>query len=79
MTDPNDETSEIKGYIKLSINVLGPGDKPPVHDPTKKLKVKDSGKVKLFTPGNVKMSPHIVEIKIFRAEHLTPLDLIENS
>lgn len=43
MTDPNDETSEIRGYVKVTINVLGPGDKPPVHDPTKNLKSADSG------------------------------------
>jgi hypothetical protein len=44
VTDVSDETSSINGFIKVTINVLGPGDKPPVHDPTKDLKnVNDNG------------------------------------
>lgn len=80
VTDPNDETSTINAYIKLTINVLGPGDKPPVHDPTKDLKNSDdNGHSKLFTPGGIKMSGHLVKFNIYRAEHLAPLDLIQNS
>jgi Ca2+-dependent lipid-binding protein len=75
MTDPNDETQAINAFLKISINVLGPGDKPPVHDPSKGLKDKeDSGVTKLFTPGRVKMAGHIVKICIYRCEHLAPLD-----
>ena len=29
MTDITDETQGINGFLKISINVLGPGDKPP--------------------------------------------------
>ena len=80
VTDPNDETSTITGYIKITINVLGPGDKPPVHDPTKDLKkLDDNGVSKLFTPGRVKMTGHIIKFNIYRAEHLAPLDLISNA
>ena len=42
LTDTTDETEGIQGYLKLSINVLGPGDKPPVHDPTEAIKDKGS-------------------------------------
>ena len=38
MTDTTDETQAVNGYLKITINVLGPGDKPPVHDPLKNLK-----------------------------------------
>lgn len=63
ITDMNDETQAINAYLKLSINVLGPGDKPPVHDPTKDLKDKNNnGVAKLFTPGRVKMTGHIVKL-----------------
>lgn len=35
---------------------MGPGDKPPVHDPSKGLKDKeDNGANKLFVPGRVKL------------------------
>jgi dysferlin len=80
MTDPNDETSTISAYLKVTINVLGPGDKPPVHDPTKDLKnVSDNGVSKLFTPGRVKMTGHLIKFNIYRCEHLAPLDLLTNS
>lgn len=59
---------------------MGPGDKPPVHDPSKNLKDKnDNGAIKLFTPGRVKMTSHIIKLSVFRAEHLAPLDLNSNS
>ena len=78
--DMNDETQAINAYIKISIGVLGPGDKPPVHDPKLELKSKtDNGKMKLFTPGRAKMQGHCVNFKLFRAEHLAPLDLLSNS
>jgi len=80
LVDPTDETGSINGYLKLTINVLGPGDKPPVHDPSKDLKNKnDNGVSKLFTPGRVKLTGHAVKVAIYRAEHLAPLDLLENT
>lgn len=81
MTDVTDETQEINGFLKLTINVLGPGDKPPVHDATKEnyKDKKDHGKSNLFAPGRVKLSGHIIKFGIYRAEHLAPLDLQENS
>ncbi len=80
LTDVSDETSEINGYLKVSINVLGPGDKPPVHDPSKNLKNKnDNGVSKLFTPGRAKMQGHVIKLSLFRCEHLAPLDLLTNS
>ena len=80
MTDMNDETQQINAYVKLTIAILGPGDKPAVHDPRKELKSKnDNGKMKLFSPGRVKMQGHLVEFNLYRAEHLAPLDLMSNS
>jgi len=35
--------------------------------------------MKLFTPGRVKLTGHLVKFNIFRAEHLAPLDLGSNS
>ena len=70
----------MNAFLKISINVLGPGDKPPVHDPSKNLKDKnDNGVAKLFTPGRVKMTSHAIKFNIYRCEHLAPLDLISNS
>jgi len=77
MTDTADETQGINAFLKLSICVLGPGDKPPVHDPSKDLKDRNNnGAIRLFTPGRVKMTGHIIKFGIYRAEHLAPLDLV---
>jgi hypothetical protein len=78
--DPKDESGDNTAFIKLTLNVLGPGDKPPINDPSKGLKDKgDNGVSKLFTPGKGKLTGHIVKFSIFRAEHLAPLDLLTNS
>jgi len=80
LTDPADETSEIKAFLRITINVLGPGDKPPVHDPLKHLVDRnDNGVNKLFTPSRVKLTGHIIKLAVYRAEHLAPLDLAINS
>ena len=80
LTDPADETSEVKAFLRITINVLGPGDKPPVHDHIKNLLDKnDNGVNKLFTPSRVKLTGHIIKLSIYRAEHLAPLDLVANS
>src|SRR5689334_2721713 len=80
MIDMTDETQSINAFLKVSINVLGPGDKPPIHDPSKDLKNKDdAGVSKLFTPGRVKMSGHIVKLSIYKCENLAPVDLNDNT
>lgn len=38
LTDTTDSTEGAKGYLRVSINVLGPGDRPPVHNALKDLK-----------------------------------------
>jgi hypothetical protein len=78
--DLTDESAEIKGFVKLSISVLGPGDKPVVHDAMKELKnKKDNGVNKLFTPGGTKLKSHEIKITIYRCEHLAPLDELTNN
>lgn len=55
LTDPTDETGAINGYLKITLVILGPGDKPPVHNPAASLKSKtDNGVNKLFAPGRMK-------------------------
>lgn len=80
MSDMSDETQAINAFVKITISVLGPGDKPPVHDPSKDVNNRnDNGVTRLFTPGRVKLSGHIVKFGLYRAEHLAPLDLISNT
>ena len=80
LIDPQDEEGGMNAFLKLTINILGPGDKPPVHDPKAGIKDKNANGVpKLFTPGKGKLTGHILKFFLYRAEHLAPLDLITNS
>lgn len=79
MTDPQDETQQPYGYVKLSINVLGPGDKPPVHDATKDLVNKnDNGQNELFLPNRLRLEPHALILTVYRAEHLPILNYVSD-
>ncbi len=63
-----------QGYVKLSISVLGPGDKVYIHPPED---IEDGDN--LLMPNSAKTEPLNLEISVFRAEHLAPLDLMANS
>jgi dysferlin len=61
MTDPAEFDQKVTGFLRVTINVLGPGDKPPFHDPSKNLKNKnDNGVNELFMPSRIKMTPHLI-------------------
>ena len=54
LTDTTDATEGAKGYLRVTINVLGPGDRPPVHNANKDLKNReDDGENNIFSPGHV--------------------------
>jgi hypothetical protein len=79
MTDTTDATEGVKGYVRVTINVLGPGDRPPVHNALKDLKKKDDdGESNIFSPGHVEKKGMLFKFNIYRAEHLPPLDLYNN-
>ena len=75
LTDTTDATEGVKGYLRVTINVLGPGDRPPVHDEKRDLKdKKNNGVSNLFSPGLVDRTEMVVKINIYRAEHLPAMD-----
>lgn len=79
LTDTTDATEGVKGYLRCTINVLGPGDRPPVHDAHKDLKDKtDDGEYNIFSPGHVDKQGLLIKMNVYRAEHLPPLDLYNN-
>ena len=58
-----DESEGIQGYLRVSVSVLGPGDKPAVHDPSKNLKDRnDNNPSNIFAPGRVKTTGHIIKV-----------------
>jgi len=75
LSDTSDATEGVKGYLRVTINVLGPGDRPPVHDERRDLKDReDNGEEDLFSPGHVDRTEMIIKLDIYRAEHLPPMD-----
>lgn len=54
--------------------MLGPGDKVYIHPPDD---IEDGDN--LLMPNSAKQEPINIELKIFRGEHLAPLDLSSNS
>lgn len=60
--------------MKLSISVLGPGDKVYIHPPDD---IEDGDN--LLMPNSAKQDPLNIKLSIYRAEHLAPLDLMANT
>jgi hypothetical protein len=79
LTDTTDATEGVKGYLRVSINVLGPGDRPPVHNEQKDVKNReDDGESNIFSPGHITKKGLLLSFNLYRAEHLPPTDLYNN-
>ena len=68
LTDPEDKDSGAKGYVKISISILGPGDKlkiPPKSSSTDDLVDIESN---LLRPAGVQLQPATYTVKIYKAE-----------
>ena len=79
LSDTTDSTEGVKGYLRVTINVLGPGDRPPVHNEKKDLKIKnDPGESNIFSPGHIDKTGYLLKFNLYRAEHLPPMDLYNN-
>ncbi|TGZ59558.1 hypothetical protein CRM22_009034 [Opisthorchis felineus] len=72
LCDPDDTMSGCKGYLKVSVIIVGPGDEPP------SLKVengdKDDIETNLLRPAGVQLQPAIFKIRIYSAEDLPQMD-----
>ena len=73
LTDPDDVTSEAKGYLKISINVLGPGDEP-TSSPTTLDDEDVDIEANLLRPSGVRLQAATMTVKIYRAEDLPQMD-----
>ena len=66
LTDTSDATEGIKGYLRVTINVLGPGDRPPVHDAKRDELEKEKGGVQdIFSPGHVERQGLLVKFNAY--------------
>ncbi|KAF8570721.1 hypothetical protein P879_06268 [Paragonimus westermani] len=72
LCDPDDPMSGAKGYLKISVVILGPGDDAP------SMKV-DSGEdddieANLLRPAGVQLRPAVFRLRIYMAEDLPRMD-----
>ena len=77
LSDTTDKTEGVKGYLKVTVNVLGPDDKPPVHNEQKDKQdnVEDEDE-SIFSPGRIEKQGMLVKFNWYVAEDLPQLDRI---
>lgn len=73
LNDPEDTSSGAKGYLKVSMFVLGTGDEPP---PEKQDRDNDSDDVEsnLLLPAGIALRWVTFLLKIYRAEDIPQMD-----
>ncbi|XP_041670957.1 myoferlin-like isoform X2 [Cheilinus undulatus] len=73
LNDPNDSNSGAKGYLKVSLFVVGTGDEPPVE---KKEANDDQDDIEsnLLLPAGVTLRWATLSLKVFRAEDIPQMD-----
>jgi len=81
ITDPvNSKDKGLQGYLKLSVTVLGPGDKLKVHDLAKdnaeqeKLEATKGLDALLLMPPSIERAVHFLVCNIYRAEDMPSMD-----
>uniref|UniRef100_A0A9J8B1N9 Myoferlin n=1 Tax=Cyprinus carpio carpio TaxID=630221 RepID=A0A9J8B1N9_CYPCA len=73
LNDPDDSSSGAKGYLKVSMFVLGTGDEPPV-EKKEQDNDKDDVESNLLLPAGVALRWVTLRLKVFRAEDIPQMD-----
>ena len=82
MNDEDAECTGVQGYLKLSIQIVGPGDKLKIHDEEEELRkerealLKGSGDITsiVLMPPSIKKEWKYIVTSIYRAEYLPVMD-----
>ncbi|XP_066277223.1 dysferlin-like isoform X3 [Branchiostoma lanceolatum] len=75
LSDPNDPTAGAKGYMKMSMIVLGPGEQPPSEKVEGEAEVdSDDIEANLLRPAGVELRPAMFIFRVFRAEDVPQMD-----
>ena len=75
LTNMSDPSAGPKGYLKLSLQLIGPGDSPaplPPYDPG--ASYKDDIEGNLLRPAGINLQPATFKIRIFKAEDVPQMD-----
>ncbi|XP_044069652.1 myoferlin isoform X2 [Siniperca chuatsi] len=73
LSDPDDSSSGARGYLKVSIIVLGTGDEPPT-DRREISEEQDDIESNLLLPAGVTMRWATLNLKVYRAEDMPQMD-----
>ncbi|XP_053314071.1 dysferlin isoform X2 [Spea bombifrons] len=73
LSDPEDFSAGGKGYLKVSIIVLGPGDECPM-DKKELIEDKEDIEGNLLRPAGVSLRGALLTLRIYRAEDLPQMD-----
>ncbi|XP_076439100.1 myoferlin-like [Babylonia areolata] len=73
LADPEDAMAGAKGYLKISIVVLGPGDEAPSMKVTDQMDDEDI-ESNLLRPAGVQLRPATFVLKVYRAEDIPRMD-----
>ncbi|XP_015201883.2 myoferlin isoform X1 [Lepisosteus oculatus] len=73
LNDPDDSTSAAKGYLKVSMFIVGTGDEPPV-ERRERSEEEDDIESNLLLPAGVTLRWVTFSLKVFRAEDIPQMD-----
>ncbi|KAG9461625.1 hypothetical protein GDO78_016217, partial [Eleutherodactylus coqui] len=73
LSDPEDFSAGAKGYLKVSLLVLGPGDECPV-EKKESIEEKEDIEGNLLRPAGVALRGAHLTLRVYRAEDLPQMD-----
>ncbi|XP_073239418.1 myoferlin-like [Porites lutea] len=74
LSDPEDKMAGAKGYLKVTIMVLGPGDEAPTVTVSADQDDLDDIEDNLIQPPGMMLRPAFFSLKVFRAEDIPQMD-----
>eukprot|EP00063_Salmo_salar_P073663 XP_014048498.1 PREDICTED: myoferlin-like [Salmo salar] len=73
LSDPGDSSSGAKGYLKVSLVIVGTGDEPPI-EKRERNEEQDDIESNLLVPAGVTLRLVTLNLKVYRAEDLPQMD-----
>uniref|UniRef100_A0AAR2LK27 C2 domain-containing protein n=1 Tax=Pygocentrus nattereri TaxID=42514 RepID=A0AAR2LK27_PYGNA len=73
LSDPDDSSSGARGYLKVSMIIMGTGDDPPV-EKREQIEEVDDIESNLLLPAGVTLRSATLSLKVYRAEDMPQMD-----
>jgi len=74
LSDPEDKMAGAKGYLKVTVIVLGPGDEAPVVTVSEDQDDLDDIEDNLIQPPGMMLRPAVFDLRVYRAEDIPQMD-----